>query len=172
MEKDDIVHRWLHGVLSLLAFPFFCHLSRAFIFDTEDVSTFLIQLLQLMAFPKDIKVREDVCRLIFFRDLCSEFLGSFFMVLFVAFLMVNLNEEVYQPSTLHAGITMGLNIFILIEALGPISGCHINPAVSLAWCLSGRISVVRGKYGHYPPFVLKSSYITAISVCLCWLVYF
>lgn len=91
-----------------------------------------------------VQVKEDIFRLLFFRDCVSEFLGSFFMVLFVAFLMVSLNTELYKPNTFQAGVTMGLNIFILIEAFGPIS-CHINPTVSFAWCLSGRITVFRGK---------------------------
>jgi aquaporin NIP len=40
----------------------------------------------------------------------------------------------------HVGIalTFGLIVMSLIYTLGDISGCHLNPAVSIAFCLAGR----------------------------------
>jgi aquaporin NIP len=45
----------------------------------------------------------------------------------------------------HAGIAMtfGLIICAMIYALGQVSGCHLNPAVSLGFCLAGRMNFAR-----------------------------
>jgi aquaporin Z len=43
-------------------------------------------------------------------------------------------------SVLGVALTFGLAILALVYTIGPISGCHINPAVTLAMWLNGKIS--------------------------------
>jgi aquaporin Z len=39
-------------------------------------------------------------------------------------------------------LTFGLVLAALVALIGPISGCHVNPAVSLGFCLARRITVI------------------------------
>ena len=84
----------------------------------------------------------------FYRDLVSEAMVSCYLVMYVTFSMVTLNSEIYLLSMTHAGIMVGFLIYLLIEGYGPISGAHMNPSVSFAHWLSGRITLVRGKYSY------------------------
>ncbi|GAA1851112.1 MIP/aquaporin family protein [Asanoa iriomotensis] len=38
--------------------------------------------------------------------------------------------------------TFGLTLLVLVYTIGPISGCHVNPAVTLGALVAGRISVI------------------------------
>ena len=56
--------------------------------------------------------------------------------------------SVIQPGRNTSDITrtaigFGFTMAALVRALGPISGCHLNPSVSLALLIVGRLSVVR-----------------------------
>ena len=42
------------------------------------------------------------------------------------------------------GLCHGLVIAVLVGAIGSISGGHINPSITLAFVITGRLSVIRG----------------------------
>jgi glycerol uptake facilitator-like aquaporin len=81
------------------------------------------------------------------RKLLAEFIGSHFLV------MTAISPTILGYNVLNAGIpfsvlmdaiAVGFVLFVLIEALGPISGCHINPAVTLSFMATKNISVKEG----------------------------
>ncbi|WP_216913777.1 aquaporin [Nocardia noduli] len=47
-----------------------------------------------------------------------------------------------RVGALGVALAFGLTLLFLVYAIGPISGCHVNPAVTLGQLLLGRISVV------------------------------
>ncbi|MCA9986344.1 MAG: aquaporin [Anaerolineales bacterium] len=69
------------------------------------------------------------------RQLTAEFLGSLFLV-FTAISPIILGLQVLQAdlavAVLMDAVAVGFVLYVLIETFGPISGCHINPAVTLA----------------------------------------
>ncbi|MGH8877082.1 MAG: MIP/aquaporin family protein [Stackebrandtia sp.] len=73
------------------------------------------------------------------RKLAAEFVSTFILV----FLAVG--AAVYgtdQSGVVGVALAFGLVLFALCYAIGPISGCHVNPAVTMGMLLSGRLSIV------------------------------
>lgn len=76
------------------------------------------------------------------RQLTAEFLGSLLLV-FTAISPIILGFNVLEAGIATAvfmdAIAVGFVLYVLIETFGPISGCHINPAVTLAMFITKRI---------------------------------
>ena len=79
----------------------------------------------------------DVAKRSTMRKYLAEFLGTFAMV-FCGTGAIVINQESNGAIT-HLGIaiTFGLIVMVMIYALGSISGAHFNPAVTLAFHISG-----------------------------------
>lgn len=81
------------------------------------------------------------------RKLCAEFLGTAILVFIGAgAATLSFGFEI-TGSSKSAGVVVtalafGLVMLILAYGIGPISGAHINPAVTIGFLASGRISVV------------------------------
>lgn len=68
----------------------------------------------------------------------AEFIGTFALVLFGCGAAVLAGAEIGQ---LGIALAFGLAIVAMAYGIGPISGCHVNPAVSLGVFLAGRMSM-------------------------------
>ena len=77
---------------------------------------------------------EDVDR----RAVISEFLGTLLLVLFGVGAAVVAGTWI---GDLGVALAFGFALLALAYALGPISGCHVNPAVTLGFLVAKRITV-------------------------------
>lgn len=82
----------------------------------------------------------------------AEILGTFALV-FCGTGAIIINQESAGAIT-HAGIacTFGLIVMVMIYALGPISGAHFNPAVTIAFAVAKRFPV-----NQVLPYVLSQA---------------
>ncbi len=83
------------------------------------------------------------------RKYIAEFIGTAVLVIFGCGSAVAINTlltpqyvgSVLSISTLPISIAFGLVIVAMAYSVGNISGCHINPAVSLGMLIAGKLSV-------------------------------
>ncbi len=70
------------------------------------------------------------------RPITAELLGTFFLVFFgvTSFVSMSGNEML-----LEGAITLGLTLAVLVHILGPVSGCHLNPVITIPTFLSGKM---------------------------------
>lgn len=74
----------------------------------------------------------------------AEFIGTFSLVLFgcgSAVISGVGHEGLAGLGVLGISLAFGLAVVAMAYAIGPISGCHINPAISIAMLSAGKLSV-------------------------------
>ena len=80
------------------------------------------------------------------RKLVAEFVGAFFLVFFAVGVATLSFGFRFSGTATSAGVVatalcFGLVLLALAYTLGPISGCHINPAVTMGFLASGRMAL-------------------------------
>ncbi len=73
----------------------------------------------------------------------AEFIGTFTLVLFGcgAAVIAGMGSGPTSIDVLGIAFAFGLAIVAMAYGIGPVSGCHVNPAVSFGVLLAGRMSV-------------------------------
>ena len=82
------------------------------------------------------------------KPVSAELLGTFFLVFFGVNAFMNqpistdetpLSNSYILLSSLKGIITLGLTLFVLVHILGPVSGCHLNPVITIPTFISGKM---------------------------------
>ena len=77
------------------------------------------------------------------RKFIAEFVGTFALVLFGCGAAVNSSISTTGPAgvgLLGIALAFGFALVAMAYAIGPISGCHINPAISIAMFAASKLS--------------------------------
>lgn len=79
------------------------------------------------------------------RELIAELFGIFLLCLIGLSSVAQfvLNKDSTRHSFLSVNLGFGIGVTVSILVVGKVSGCHINPAVSLAMFLTGRLTLLR-----------------------------
>lgn len=82
------------------------------------------------------------------RELIAEALGIFLLCLIglssvAQFVFHKREGSTTMASFLSVNLGFGIGVIAAILVTGKVSGCHINPAVSLAMFLTGRLSLIK-----------------------------
>jgi len=77
------------------------------------------------------------------KKLVAEFIGTFTLVLFGcgAAVIAGMGSGATSIDVLGIAMAFGLAIVAMAYGIGPVSGCHVNPAVSFGVMMAGRMSV-------------------------------
>ncbi len=83
------------------------------------------------------------------KKLVAEFLGTLVLVVVAVGVATEsfgfrLHGLSYSAGVAATALAFGLVLVALVYAIGPISGCHVNPAVTLGFISSGRMKLGEG----------------------------
>jgi aquaporin Z len=83
------------------------------------------------------------------RKLLAEFLGTAILVVVAVGVATEtfgfrLHGLSYSAGVVATALAFGLVLVALVYAIGPISGCHVNPAVTLGFISTGRMKLQEG----------------------------
>jgi aquaporin Z len=70
------------------------------------------------------------------KKYAAEFIGTAALVFMGCGSAVIAGEKV---GFLGISLAFGLSVLVMVYAIGPISGCHINPAITIAMLTAGKI---------------------------------
>src|ERR1700761_3096810 len=81
------------------------------------------------------------------RKFAAEFVGTAILVFFAVGVATLMFGFKFDGASVAAGVVatalaFGLTLLALVYMFGPLSGCHVNPAVTIGALLAGRISLV------------------------------
>ena len=84
-----------------------------------------------------------------FRKLVAEFLGTMVLVVIAVGVATesfgfHLFGLSYAAGVVATALAFGMVLVALVYAIGPISGCHVNPAVTLGFLATGRMKIAEG----------------------------
>ena len=77
-----------------------------------------------------------------FKKYIAEFIGTFVLVLFACgtAVIAGCSKDSFNAAYFLTALAFGLVIVAMAYSIGNVSGCHINPAVSIAMLLTGKLS--------------------------------
>ena len=63
---------------------------------------------------------------------------AFFLVFFGVTSFISMSGD---EMLLEGAVTLGLTLFVLVHILGPVSGCHLNPVITIPAFMSGKMKM-------------------------------
>lgn len=103
------------------------------------------------------------------NEIIAEFIGTFLLVLLGNGVVANVvltDTKGHEGGWIVISLGWGLGVFVGVAVAGPVSGAHINPAVTLGLAISGMFS-----WSQVVPFILAQMAGAAAGAFTVWLFY-
>lgn len=84
--------------------------------------------------------RKSVFKQVYMKKYLAELVGTFVLTLLGCGAAVSLNCGIDTASVVGTALAFGLSVVAMAYTIGGISGCHINPAITIGVLISGRMS--------------------------------
>ena len=75
------------------------------------------------------------------KKFVAEFTGTFFLVFIACGVAAVTGCKFPEAGYIATALAFGLTIVAMAYSIGNVSGCHVNPAVSIGVCVAGKMSV-------------------------------
>ena len=103
------------------------------------------------------------------NEIIAEFIGTFLLILLGNGVVANVvlkDTKGHDGGWIVISLGWGLGVFVGVAVAGPVSGAHINPAVTLGLAISGMFS-----WSQVLPFILAQMTGAALGAFTVWLFY-
>ncbi len=103
------------------------------------------------------------------NEIIAEFIGTFLLILLGNGVVANValkDTKGHEGGWIVISLGWGLGVFVGVAVAGPVSGAHINPAVTLGLAISGMFS-----WSQVLPFILAQMAGAALGAFTVWLFY-
>lgn len=90
-------------------------------------------------------IREEPRNKSFWRDVTVEVVSTFLLVAVHCSVALTWGKPVRNGELVQPGLGMACIVVAMLEALGPLGGTHMNPAVTISMFLSLKVTFVRGR---------------------------
>lgn len=81
-------------------------------------------------------------------QIVAEMVGTFILMFCVCGIMASTLLTRGEVGLLEYSATAGLTIIVVIFSIGPISGAHVNPAVTIAFATVGHFPLSKVAYAY------------------------
>ena len=88
----------------------------------------------------------EMQKLRFWRSVAAELLATMFYVFCGCGATLKRRDSPVSPSVEQVSLAFGLAMATMVQCVGLISGGHVNPAVTAALAVTGRISGIRALF--------------------------
>lgn len=96
------------------------------------------RLERFLGYSEIVETRRDV-----WKALLAEFVGTLFIVLVGCGSGVSGWDGDYAPTIVQISLAVGVIVATMVQCTGHISGGHLNPAVSCAMLVTGKMALIR-----------------------------
>jgi len=103
------------------------------------------------------------------NEIIAEFIGTFLLILLGDGVVANVvlkDTKGHDGGWIVISLGWGLGVFVGVAVAGPVSGAHINPAVTLGLAIAGMFS-----WSHVLPFMAAQMMGAAAGAFTVWLFY-
>ena len=91
------------------------------------------------------RIFDELGTLSFYADCVIDGVGTLWLTFFAVFIGMTFDPDVVSDRVV-VGVVIGGTVYGILETFGPIQWAAINPIIAMAFAITRKISVVKGKH--------------------------